>query len=117
MREKVRASTLIEVLIALVIIMVVFALAIRIFGNVLSSGVSLKKIQVQSQLDILAMEVKKQGYVETPHLQMDSVDYDFTIDTSARVGISQLTIAASVQGRVLARMKCLFKEMERHEEN
>ena len=115
--KKIQASTLIEVLIAMVIIMVVFAIAMKLFSNVMSSGVSYRKVQVQNQLQILSEEVKQKGYVPQATLKVDSVDYQFETKASDVAGIAQLEIKASMNKRELGSIKCLFKEGEKHEED
>lgn len=116
-KKKVSASTLIETLIAMVIIMVVFAIAIRVFNNLMSSGVSLKKIQVQNQLNLFCKTVQSDGYLATTHTQLDGIDYDFESDTSAIIGLSKLKITAHQEGKQLGIVKCLFKEKEMDGEN
>lgn len=116
-KKKLPASTLIETLIAMVIIMVVFAIAMRVFNNLMSSGVSLKKIQVQNQLNLLCKNVQRDGYVTTAHLQLEGVDYDLLTDTSALIGVSKLTIKANQGGQQLGLVKCLFKVKEGGFEN
>lgn len=116
-KKKLTASTLIETLIAMVIIMIVFAIAMRVFNNLMRSGVSLKKIQVQNQLNLLSKNVQRDGYLTTEHLQLDGIDYDFVTDTSAIIGISKLKITAHQEGKQLGLIKCLFKAKEMEIEN
>ena len=116
-KKKLPGSTLIETLIAMVIIMVVFAIAMRVFNNLMSSGVSLKKIQVQNQLNLFSKKVQTDGYVTTAHLQLEGIDYDFLTDTSAFTGLSKLTIKANQEGKPLGSVKCLFKVKENDFEN
>lgn len=115
--KKIQASTLIEVLIAMVIIMVVFAIAMKLFSNVMSSGISYSKVQVQNQLKILSEEVRQKGYVPQTNLKVDSIDYQFETKPSEVAGIAQLEIKASQHTRELGSIKCLFKEGEQHAED
>lgn len=117
MSKKIKASTLIETLIAMVVIMVVFSIAIRVFHQVMGSGVSFKKIQVQNQLNLFCKKVQQEGYLNEVHLQLDGVDYDFVTDTSAVVGLSKLSITAKQEGKSLGMVKCLFKVKEPNIEN
>lgn len=48
--QKVSASTLIEVLIAMVTIVIVFGIAMMIYSNVIRSSVSVKKVRAQAVL-------------------------------------------------------------------
>jgi Tfp pilus assembly protein PilE len=115
--KKLKGSTLIEVLIAMVIIMIIFAIAMQVFSNVLNTGVSFKKIQVQNQLQLLAQEVKEKGYLEQNDRQLDSVNYQLTTTLSEVEGVSKLEIRATQQGKNLGNLKCLFQLKEKREEN
>jgi len=110
--KKVSGNTIIEVLVAMVIIMVVFAIAIRVFANVMGSGLSLVKVRAQQQLDLLAKQVQEQGYLEQNEARIDSLDYYFTADTSSLAGYSKLFIQARQNGKLLGEIKCYFKEGE-----
>lgn len=107
-RKKLAASTLVEVLIAMVVIMVVFTMAIGVFSNVLSGGVSLKKIQAQSQMEALVKELREQGFKGEKVLSIDSVDYELKSLESEIPGTLRLEIRASERGRPLGSIKCLL---------
>ena len=111
-QKKIAGSSLIEVLIAMVIIMVIFAIAMRVFANVMSTGVSLKKIKVQNQLQLLSKKVQQVGYFISQHEQIDSIDYFLFADTSSTPGLSKLLIKASKDNQLLGEVKCLFKPKE-----
>lgn len=106
---KLEGSTLIEVLIAMVIIMIVFTLGIQIFNNVLYSSPSLKKIQVQQQLETFSKEVKQLGYLKQSEEMVDSVRYQFNLDSNATPGIVHLEIIASQHGKQLGEIQLLYK--------
>lgn len=114
--KKLAASTLIEVLIAMVIIMVIFSIAIQVFSNVLNTGVSYKKLQVQNQLQLLSEQVRQKGYVEEESLKIDSVNYQLSTEPSDVAGITKLEIKAKLNGTNLGSIKCLFKEQAKREE-
>ncbi|KQR70895.1 type II secretion system protein [Pedobacter sp. Leaf176] len=116
-KGKLEASTLIEVLIAMVIIMVLFALAIGLFNNVLSGGVSLKKLSVQNELNVLAKEVEAKGYIEKEVLLVDSVIYNFSRQETAHPGLSRLEIKAFRRAELLGSLKILYREKENEEKN
>lgn len=117
MQKKLEASTLIEVLIAMVIIMVIFAIAMTVFNHVLSGGVSYRKVRVQQQMQIISREVMRQGYISKDSIMADSVAYVLNSDTSGVAGVAKLEIRASSSGQRLGSMKCLFKLKPRDEEN
>jgi len=56
--KKVRASTIMEVLIAMTLIIVVFGIAMMIFTNVLNSSLSVKKIRAQAILQQTMLNVE-----------------------------------------------------------
>jgi type II secretory pathway pseudopilin PulG len=107
--KKVEASTLVEVLIAMVVIMVVFSVAIGVFSNVLSGGVSLKKIQAQAQMEVIIKQYREEGFEEDQILNIDSVDYELTTKESDIQGMLRLEISASEHGRPLSSIKCLIR--------
>jgi len=112
---RLEASTLIEVLIAMVIIMVVFTLGIQIFNNVLYSSPSPKKIQAQQQLDAFAKDVKRLGYIEEPEVMVDSILYRFSIDSNDTPGLKHLEIKAAQQDIQLGQIHVLYQSKP-HEE-
>lgn len=108
---------MIEVLVAMVIIMVVFAVAIRIFLNVMDSSISFKKIQVQQELAILAKQIQINGFIDQEIFQKDSINYVFKSDTTALTNYYKLTIQAYQQDRLLAKTNCYYLLKERADEN
>ena len=50
LNAKLKASTIMEVLIAMITIIVVFGIAMAVYSNILRSSLSVKKIQAQSVL-------------------------------------------------------------------
>jgi Tfp pilus assembly protein PilV len=50
-QHKLKASTIIEVLISMVIIMVVFGMAMMIYANVIRSSLSVKKVRAEAILN------------------------------------------------------------------
>ena len=57
--SKVAASTILEVLIAMVMIMVVFTIAMMIYANVMKASLSVKKIQAAAILNEAMQAVEK----------------------------------------------------------
>ncbi len=106
--KKLAGSTLIEVLIAMVIIMVVFSIAMGLFTNVLSGGVSYPKVRAINQMELLKNEVIQNKNVEQDHVIIDSVDYTFTSKNSGLSGIAILEIKAAQRGKLLGSLRCLY---------
>ena len=107
--KRLAASTLLEVLIAMVIIMVVFTIANKVFNNVISSGASLRKVSVHHQLSRLAEEAKQSGKIEENGLSIDSVTYTYELSNGSLANVSQLEIKATEGERSLGSIKCLIK--------
>ena len=59
MGTKVAASTILEVIIAMVIIILVFGIAMMIYANVLRMSLSVKKIQAQAVLKEILFSAEK----------------------------------------------------------
>lgn len=112
MLKKVVAATVIEVLVAMVIIMTVFTIAMRIFANVISSGVSFKKIQAQQQLQLLAKETQEQGFIGNASFLKESITYQYESDTSALVGYDKLRIKAYQGDKLLGSINCYYQTKE-----
>ncbi|PRY48078.1 hypothetical protein B0I27_11612 [Arcticibacter pallidicorallinus] len=73
---KVSGSTLIEVVIATVIILVVFTLAIGIFTKVTQSGYSVSRTLAHQQMEsIIDQSIRNQDY-EDEVLEADSINYE-----------------------------------------
>ncbi|MGM9475205.1 type II secretion system protein [Pedobacter sp. GSP4] len=116
-KEKIEASTLVEVLIAMVVIMVAFTIAIGVFSNVLKGGISIKKLQVQAQMEVLVKQVGTEGLDESEILQIDSVSYEMVRMESGIAGMYRLSIRASEQGRLLDSIKVLLNDDRRKEQD
>ena len=58
-RTKIMASTILEVIVAMVIIVVVFGIAMMIYTNVLRMSLSVKKIQAQAILKETLYNIEK----------------------------------------------------------
>lgn len=54
--SKIRASTILEVLISMVIIMIVFGIAMMIYANVIQSSISTKKIRADAILNDIMLK-------------------------------------------------------------
>ncbi|WP_407427535.1 hypothetical protein [Arcticibacter sp.] len=76
---KVSGSTLIEVVIATVIILAVFTVAIGIFTKVTQSGYSVSRTSARQQMEaIIDQSIRDQDY-EDEILEADSIDYEKSV--------------------------------------
>ena len=92
--KKLDGATLIEVLIAMVIIMAVFSIAIAVFSNVLSSGVSIRQIHANTEMEKLRLKVLTNTLYEPQHLMIDSIDYEVISSGSKYPGTMLIEISA-----------------------
>lgn len=116
-KKKLNGSTLVEVLIAMVIIMVVFSIAMGIFSNVLSGGISMRKVQINQQLELLRHQVTEQGKIEAEHIVIDSIDYQLSTIEQTGLEMDLLEIKASDHGTPAGSIRFLLKLNDESEEN
>ncbi len=90
MDKKLAASTLIEVLIAMVIIMAVFVIAIGIYTNITQSGYSISTTQSQQQMQKIISESISNHDWQDQELEEDSILYRKTV--SAWPGYDDLVL-------------------------
>lgn len=64
LNNKVPASTLIEVLVSMVCIIIVFSIAMGIYNNILRSSLSVKKYHAQSTLNQILNQIEKSPKVK-----------------------------------------------------
>lgn len=76
---KVKASTIVEVLIAMVIIVVVFGIAMMIYANVTQSSLSVKKIKAEAILNEYLQNAEKSTGNTTRSFTVDSLSIQQTI--------------------------------------
>ncbi len=76
LETKVNASTLLEVVIAMVIIILVFGMAMMIYTNVLRLSLSAKKIKAQAILQDIALKTEQTRDYTTRSIAVD----DFRIE-------------------------------------
>lgn len=108
-KRKVRSSTLIEVLIAMVIIMVIFSAAMVVFGNIAQSTPNIKKFQAQRQMERLIDGVARDGYLQEKQLKIDSIEYRFVLHTQQSGPLSTIEVKAYQSGRYLGELRQLIK--------
>ncbi|WP_158800288.1 hypothetical protein [Pedobacter sp. L105] len=110
--STVKASTLLEVIIAMVIILVVFSLAIGIYNNVLGSSTAAKTIRVNAMTDhLIRQSINENNWNDLDTLQ-DSINLKKTVvpyekDTS----LLQITITAFQQDKQIGQSRRIIKKM------
>ncbi len=113
MLKRVAASTLLEVIISMVIIMAVFTVAIGIYTKVTQSAFSFSRAGAQQQMKKILQESIENKDFEDAVVQVDSIEYTKTV--TAYAGYSDLLyvkIEASQNGQRLAELKQIIKKQE-----
>jgi len=80
LKNKVQASTILEVVISMVIIVVVFGIAMMIYTNVLRMSLSVKKLKAQALLNEMAMKAEHNATDAPPDVMVD----DFRIEQETK---------------------------------
>lgn len=80
MKTEVKASTILEVVIAMVLIVIVFSIAMMIFANVTSSSLSVKKMRAQAILQEALLNAEKSTDPTSQSLNVE----DFRIEQEVK---------------------------------
>jgi hypothetical protein len=75
-KSRIRASSLLEVIISMVIILLVFTMAMMISANVMRSSLSVKKINAQAVLHELLGKAEQDKEASTNSFMIDSLRID-----------------------------------------
>ena len=111
--RKLRASTLVEVLIAMVIIMAVFVTGIAIYTNVTQSGFSTSRLKAQQEMQKIINESISLKDWEAQELDADSILYKKTVSSYAGYPDLLLIEVKAVQnGRELGELRQIVKGKE-----
>jgi Tfp pilus assembly protein PilE len=80
LKKKVRASSILEVIVSMVIIVVVFGIAMMIYSNVLRLSLSAKKLKVQALLMEVMLQAEHSAKNTTQSFALDN----FRIEQEAK---------------------------------
>lgn len=110
MSKKISGATLIEVLIAMVIITSVFSMAIVVFNNILASGVTDGKVRALNQMKALQQHLIITGNAESKELMIDSITYRLEVVVDAGLaGLETVKIRATQQGKLLGEIRFQYQ--------
>jgi hypothetical protein len=98
---KVKAATLIESIIALLLISIAFGISILTYISVLNSGNRNQKEVVHQIIRSLAIDTKSQSKFIEQSFEMDSITYFQTVEKVNAQGLLQLNIKAKSGGKLL----------------
>jgi len=109
LKHKIQASSLLEVMVALVVMFTVFAISMGLYVNVISSSASLQQTTAIARLETILKQTKaKQEYIDA-HIQEEG----FNIDKSVKAypGYENLIVislkATNLENKVLAEIKAI----------
>ncbi len=92
---KVRASSLLEVIVAMVIIMIVFGMAMMIFTHVTQSSLSVKKMKAQAIINNLMLHIGQKDQAENQLVKIDDFNVEIKAEpVSNASGLKQINITA-----------------------
>lgn len=108
---KLKASTLLEVIVAMVIILIVFVLATGIFTRVISSSPSLKQQQVASfSSGIIQESLYKRNWTDE-RIEIDSMVFQKTVEPYMDdPDLVQISVIAFEQGREIGKFRQVVRK-------
>ncbi|MNV84118.1 hypothetical protein D3C71_1779740 [compost metagenome] len=110
-KSKVRASTLLEVIVAMVIILIVFVMATGIFTNVIGSAPSVRQLQIRSIGSAIIQESLYQRNWNNETIQVDSIIFQKTVAPyQDSPNLLQINVVALERGKELGKLSHLVKK-------
>lgn len=110
MTGRLKAATLMEVIIAMVVILIVFALAMGIYANIVRSSPTLKVQQWRSTATALMEEYVNAKNWKEETVEIDSLTYQKKVESStAYPELQQISISVTEHGTVIGTVKRLVK--------
>lgn len=108
--KQVKASTLLEVIIAMVIILVVFSLAIGIYNNVLSATTPVKQQQAKAITEqVIRQSINEKNWNDEEHMQ-DSIGIKkMVLPYEKYTDLLLITVTASEQGKQIGQSTRIIK--------
>jgi Tfp pilus assembly protein PilV len=93
LKSKINASTIMEVLVSMVIIMVIFGIAMMICANVMQSSLSLKKIKARAILNDRMADIELNHDTLSKTLQVDDLRIEqVTHQYGNHIGLMQIDL-------------------------
>jgi len=100
--HQLKASTLLEVIIAMVIIMIVFVLATGIYTNVVRSSPSVRSQQVRLMSENMILKSIEEQNWDNEWVEMDSLIFEKTVNAYENgPDLFVIEVKASEQGRIV----------------
>ena len=113
LRGKIKASTLLEVIVAMVVILIVFVLATGIYANVMRSSPSVKQQRVKAIISGLIAESIAAGNWKDEVIAIDSMAFQKTVTPyQAYPDLRLVQVVAIEQGKEISVVKRVVKMRE-----
>ncbi len=114
--KKLKASSLLETIVALMVIMIVFGIAMTIYVNVMKNSSSLSEVKASLRLDVLAKESKEKKAFFDEDFEEENIDFEKRVTKyQNKEGLLLLELEARDKtNRILAERKEIIVE-EAHE--
>lgn len=110
LRGKLSASTLLEVIVAMVVILIVFVLATGIYANVIRTSPSVKDQRVQSQATGLIQQSIVDDNWNNEEVVIDSVFYQKTVVQYQNIAdLRLMQVVAVEQGKEIGTVRRIIK--------
>ena len=107
LNKKISASTLVEVLVAMLIIMIVFAIASKIYLNSFLQVPSYTKLRVEQELENQLQQIQTGEMIPMEDVIIDGVIYQSLISDSQFEGLKVIEIKALQEEKVVSKIKGL----------
>lgn len=110
LRGKLRASTLLEVIVAMVVILIVFVLGTGIYANVIRSSPSVKQQRIKALMSGLIQQSIDQGNWQDEVITVDSIAFQKTVAAYQNYAdLLLVTVVAVEQGNEVGKAKRIVK--------
>jgi len=110
-KGKLKASTLLEVIIAMVIILVIFSLAVGVYNNVLSASPSIKKQQAQAITEgMITRSINEENWNDEQTNQEGITLEKKVVPYASYPDLVVITITATTEGKVLNQSRQVVKK-------
>lgn len=110
--RKLNASSLLETIVALMVVMLVFGIAMTIYVNVMRNSSSLAEVKASLRLDVLAKETKEKKAFFDENFEEEQVDFEKRVTKyQNKEGLLLLELEARDKtNRILAERKEIIVE-------
>ncbi|TKC09084.1 PulJ/GspJ family protein [Pedobacter frigoris] len=112
-RSQVKAATLLEVIVAMVIIMIVFVIATAIYTNVIGSSPSLKQQQGRAvAAAVIKQSIAEQNWKDETVMLDSIVLQKSVVQYKTYDDLVMVTVVASEHGKEIGRSRQVVKKIE-----